>query len=208
MNILLAHGSPDTRHGERVRQLAGRVSEMLGEQVGTSFLSEKSLPEGARVLPLFLGGGKHVRVDAPQLIRASGCEMLPPLENQAARIAEMAFDLVTIETRRINALFVIYSFSGFEKLAAELYKQSKRCSKVALAALHTEPSIKAVLDFWQNEGMKQVTLQPMLLFEGRTLDMVQAEAEADQAQSPQITLGPVLAKHEAMPTLIADCLRR
>jgi sirohydrochlorin ferrochelatase len=206
MNILLAHGSPDTRHGEQVRVLAGKASEILGEQVGTSFLSEKSLPEGARVLPLFLGAGKHVLVDAPQLIHASGCEMLPPLENQAAKIAEMAFDLVTGETRRVNALFVIYSFSGFEKLAAELYKQSKRCSKVAIAALHASPSIKAVLEHWQEEDMKQVTLQPMLLFEGRTLDMVQAMA--DQAKSPQITFGPVLAAHEAMPVLIADCLRR
>ena len=101
MNILLAHGSPDSRHGEQVRALAGKASEILGEQVGTSFLSEKSLPEGARVLPLFLGGGKHVLVDAPQLIHASGCEMLPPLENQAARIAEMAMDLVTGETSTV-----------------------------------------------------------------------------------------------------------
>ena len=204
MNILLAHGSPDTRHGEQVRVLADKASEILGEQIGTSFLSEKSLPKGARVLPLFLGAGKHVLVDAPQLIRASACEMLPPLENQAARIAEMAMDLVTIETRRVNALFVIYSFSGFEKLATELYKQSKRCSKVALASLHAEPSIKAVLDFWQEEGMKQVTLQPMLLFEGRTLDMVQGMA--DHA-ALDITRGPVLTAHEAMPALIADCLR-
>jgi len=205
-NILLAHGSPDTRHGEQVRQLASKTAEILGEQVGTSFLSEKSLPKGARVLPLFLGAGKHVLVDAPQLIRASGCEMLPPLENQAAQIAEMAMDLATAETRRVNTLFVIYSFSGFEKLATELYKQSKRCSKVALASLHAEPSIKAVLEHWQQEGLEQVTLQPMLLFEGRTLDMVQSIA--DQVESPQITLGPVLAKHEAMPGLIADCLRR
>jgi sirohydrochlorin ferrochelatase len=205
MNILLAHGSPDTRHGDQVRALAAKSSEILGEQVGTSFLSEKSLPKGARVLPLFLGAGRHVLVDAPRLIHASGCEMLPPLEHKAARIAEMAMDLVTIETRRVNALFVIYSFSGFEKLAAQLYKQSKRCSKVALASLHAEPSIKAVLDFWQDEGIKQIALQPMLLFEGRTLDMVQAMA--DHA-APQITPGPVLAAHEAMPALIADCLRR
>lgn len=204
MNILLAHGSPDTRHGEQVRALGGKVSELLGEQVGTSFLSEKSLPEGSRVLPLFLGAGMHVLVDAPQLIRASGCEMLPPLENQAEKIAEMAMDLATCDTRRVNALFVIYSFSGFEKLAAELYKQSKRCSKMALAALHAEPSIKAVLEHWQDEGIKQVMLQPMLLFEGRTLDMVQAMT--DHA-APHITLGPVLAAHEAMPALIADCLR-
>ncbi len=206
MNILLAHGSPDTRHGDQVRQLADKASEILGEQVGTSFLSKKSLPRGARVMPLFLGAGRHVRVNASQLIHASGCEMLPPLENQAARIVEMAYDLVTVETRRVNALFVIYSFSGFEKLATELYKQSKRCSKVAIAALHAEPSIKAVLEFWQQDNMKQLTLQPILLFEGRTLDKVLDSV--DQTKSPQITLGPVLAAHEAMPALIADCLRR
>jgi sirohydrochlorin ferrochelatase len=205
MNILLAHGSPDTRHGEQVRDLAARTGEILGEQIGTSFLSDKSLPSGSRVLPLFLGAGRHVRVDAPQLIHDSGCQMLPPMENHSARIAEMAYDLVTRETKRVNALFVIYSFSGFEKLATELYKQSKRCSKVALAALHNEPSTKAVLEFWQHEGMKELTLQPMLMFEGRTLDMVRSSAES--ADQIQITFGPVLAEHEAMPVLIADCFR-
>jgi sirohydrochlorin ferrochelatase len=118
----------------------------------------------------------------------------------------MAFDLVTGDTRRVNALFAIYRFSGFESLTTELYKQSKRCSKVALAALHASPSIEAVLKHWQAEGTRQVTLQPMLLFEGHTLDMVRARA--DHAKSPQIKYGPVLAEHKAMPALIADCLKR
>jgi sirohydrochlorin ferrochelatase len=206
MNILLAHGSPDSRHGEQVRKMADKVANILGEQVGASFLNEKSLPEGARVLPLFLGDGQHVLVDTPEFIGASGCEMLPPLANQAARIAEMAFDLVAEESRRVNTLFAIYRFSGFERLTTELYKQSKRCSKVALAALHASPSIEAVLEHWQTEDIKQVALQPMLLFEGHTLDMVRIRV--DYAKSPRIKYGPVLAKHEAMPVLIADCLKK
>jgi sirohydrochlorin ferrochelatase len=76
VNILLAHGSPDSRHGEQVRQMADKVADLLGEQVGVSFLNEKSLPQGARVMPLFLGDGQHVLVDTPEFIGASGCEML------------------------------------------------------------------------------------------------------------------------------------
>jgi hypothetical protein len=64
-----------------VEKLAGKVSTLLDEEIGTAFLGDDSLPKGATVLPLFLGEGKHVREDIPKLVATSGwhyCRHLLP----------------------------------------------------------------------------------------------------------------------------------
>jgi len=203
MNILLAHGSSDARHGCEVQELAEKVCVLLGEGVGAAFLSDDILPKGARVLPLFLGQGKHVREDVPALIAASGCRLLPPLDHHADTIADMAVGQMTKETRRINALFVLYRFAGFEKLAAALYGRMKICSKHALASLHSEPSVNTVLQHWQQEDVKVISLQPMLLFEGRSMDRMRAMTEAFD-----ISIAPVLSEYDGFAALIADQFRQ
>ncbi|MDQ7000345.1 MAG: CbiX/SirB N-terminal domain-containing protein [Mariprofundus sp.] len=202
MKILLAHGSSDSRHGEQVKTLACKVSDLLGEEIGTAFLDDHALPEDATVLPLFLGQGKHVREDIPALIAASGCRLLPPLDHYADTIADMAVGHMTKETRRINALFVLYRFAGFEKLAAALYGRMKICSKHALASLHSEPSVNTVLQHWQQEDVKVISLQPMLLFEGKSMDRLRAMTEPFE-----ISVAPVLSEHDGFAAWIADCLR-
>jgi len=202
MNILLAHGSSDASYAEQLDMLANKVSGLLGESVGVSFLDGCRLPGGARVLPLLLGEGKHVREDLPKLAAISDCTLLPPLGSHAQAIAGFAYDLATQETRRINALFALYRFRGFEALTAALTAQNKRCSLVALASLHSQPSVQAVLQHWQEQGIGPITLQAMLLFEGRTLDRLRAIATGFKT-----TIAPVLSKHEAFATLVADCLK-
>jgi len=202
MKILLAHGSSDSRHGEQVKTLACKVSGLLGEEIGTTFLDDHALPEDATVLPLFLGQGKHVREDIPALIAASGCRLLPALDHYADTIADMAVGHMTKETRRINALFVLYRFAGFEKLAAALYGRMKICSKHALASLHSEPSVTTVLQHWQQEDVKVISLQPMLLFEGKSMDRLRAMTEPFE-----ISVAPVLSEHDGFAAWIADCLR-
>lgn len=128
MKTLLAHGSSGSAHREQVHLFAEKVSKLLGEKVGVAFLFDHKLPERARVLPLFLGEGKHVVEDIPQLAAQSNCTLLPSLASQSDIIADMALDLLTRETRRINAMFVLYGFAGFEKLAAALYGKMKICS--------------------------------------------------------------------------------
>jgi len=202
MKILLAHGSTDSRHGEQMKALARTVSELLGEDVGAAFLGDDQLPKGATVLPLFLGEGKHVREDVPALVAASDCVLLPNLAASADTIAALALNEVTRETRRINALFVLYRFGGFEKLAAALYGRVKSCSKHALASLHSEPSLMAVLEHWQQEGVKPVALQPMLLFEGKSMDRLRS-----MTAPFDVNINPVLSEYDDFPALVAQCFR-
>ena len=204
-NILLAHGSPDARHGDQVRQLAERASGLLGDEIGVAFLSDTALPAGARVLPLFLGIGQHMRLDVPRLVEASGCKLLPPLADQADRLADIAMELVNGDKGKANALFAVYRFFGFEDLVAALYGQAKKCAKMAIASMHGEPSIASVLELWQQEGVEDVVVQPMLLFDGFTCDKVHLAAGRASGLTPRF--GRVLAEHEAMPALIADCLK-
>ncbi|MFQ5519431.1 MAG: sirohydrochlorin chelatase [Mariprofundus sp.] len=203
MNILLAHGSSDSSHNTQVGTLADTVSALLGEEVGFAFLSDHKLPEGARVLPLFLGEGQHVSKDIPKLAAKSDCVLLPALAHHADAIADMAVDMLTRETRRINAMCVLYRFAGFEKLSAALYARVKVCSKHALASLHSEPSVNAVLQHWQQQGIDNISLQPMLLFEGHSLARLQGMIKDTKMQ---ISSGPVLCEHEDFPALVAKCL--
>jgi len=200
MNYLLAHGSSAAIHAGQVQTLATEVADILGETVSVSFLTDNALPKGATVLPLFLGQGKHVCEDIPKLIAASDCTLLPPLDAHADAIAEMAVDQITKETRRINAMFVLYRFVGFEKLAAALYGRVKRCSKHALASLHGEPSVKTVLELWQQESVNPISLQPMLLFEGKSMDRLRG-----MTKPFNINIAPVLPEYDGFSELVAQC---
>jgi len=204
MNILLAHGSSDARHACEVRELAEKVSVLLGKEVGAAFLSDDTLPKGARVLPLFLGHGQHGSVDAPALAEKSGAILLPSLAAHADAVAELAYNRVTEETRRIKVLFGLYRFSGFEALYAALHARNKRCTLVAHGALHAEPSVASVLDLWRNDGVAPIKLQPMLLFSGKSLAEMTAEAGED------IDIMPVLSQVPGFPEIIAsklECLK-
>jgi len=204
MKILLAHGSTASCHGEQLNILADNVSALLGEEVGTAFLDDDALPIGSVVLPLFLGEGKHLHVDVPKLAAASDCTLLPPLAHHAEAIASLAVAALTEQTRRINAMFVVYRFGGFEQLLAALYAQAKACSKHAMAALHSEPGIEAVLNHWQQEGVKSLSLQPMLLFEGHSLAKLQSMVKESDIE---ISIAPPLSELDAFPLLIADIFR-
>ncbi|WP_431276444.1 sirohydrochlorin chelatase [Variovorax ureilyticus] len=80
--VLFAHGSRDDRWRAPVEAVAHRVAELDPQaKVSCAYLelvqpdllnaAEALIREGARtirVLPLFLGMGKHVREDLPQLL--------------------------------------------------------------------------------------------------------------------------------------------
>jgi len=198
MFVLLAHGSSDVRHGDAVRKLAEDVSTHLGEEVGTVFLSDEYLPEGAHVLPLFLGEGKHGTEDAPLLAEKSGAQLLPSLAAHADRIAELAYNRVTTQGRRVSALFGLYRYAGFEALYAALHAQNKRCTLVAHGALHGEPTVASTLALWRADGIAPIKLQPMLLFDGKSMDEMAAMAGED------VEILPVLSKGEGFAELIAS----
>jgi len=203
MKTLLSHGSSDHRHREQLKALANKVSALLDEKVAIAFLNDGDLPARSTVLPLFLGAGKHVCEDIPRLAAISDCTLLPPLDNHADAIAKIAIDQAIKNTRRINALFVLYRFAGFEHLAAALYAKMKPCSKHALASLHAEPAISSVLQHWHGEGVESICLQPMLLFEGKSMDRLRA-----MTQPFDVSIAPVLSGHDGFAELVADCFRK
>ncbi|TLS77686.1 hypothetical protein FE236_02825 [Mariprofundus erugo] len=205
MKTLLAHGSSDSAHGAQVEALAKHVSNLIGEEVRAAFLSDERLPAGSVVLPLFLGAGKHLSEDVPTLVAASGATLLPSLNEYAEQLVTMACNQLTRESTRIHALFAIYRYSGFEPLVAAIHSANSRCSLVATASLHSEPSLTSVLNRWQSDGVGPITVQPMLLFGGHTLGRLQAMIE--DASATDVLLAPVLSECDGFAALIAGCLK-
>ena len=202
MKVLLTHGSSDVRHAREVRALAARVSERLGEEVGCAFLSDERLPKGAHVLPLFLGHGRHEAEDAPALAERSGAHVLPSLAVHADAIADLAYDRATANGRRVNAMFGLYRFVGFEALYAALHERNRRCSLVAHGALHAEPSVASVISLWREDGVTPIRLQPMLLFEGNSMEDMAAMAEGEDVE-----ILPPLARGDDFVELVASLLK-
>ncbi len=202
MKILLAHGSSDARHAEQVRRLAANVSEKLGEQVGCAFLSDETLPRGARVLPLFLGHGRHEMVDAPALVERSGAVLLPSLAHHADAIAALACDRVMQQRRPDNALFGIYRYDGFEAVTSALTRLHPDGARIVVGALHGEPSIHDRIIRWRQGNGGLIILQPMLLFDGNSMDEM-----AEQVSTAEVETLPVLSQGDDFAELIALLLK-
>ena len=203
MNILLAHGSPDARHRAQAEDLAACVAVKLGDAVQAAFLDDADIPHGARVLPLFLGAGKHARDDAARFAARFDATLLPPLGEAAVRLAEFGVSMAaSLLAPREPAVFAYYRFQGFEQLVAEVYGQRKRLPKMSMAALHGAPACADMLRFWMGQGVQHMAVQPMLLFAGRSLaDMT------DAIGVWPVSIGRPLAEHADMPDFVADCLR-
>ncbi|ATX82837.1 Sirohydrochlorin ferrochelatase [Mariprofundus ferrinatatus] len=189
MRVLLAHGSSDAMHASKVTELAAEVSGLLNDEVSASYLSDKKLPDGAEVLPLFLGAGIHVTKDAPQLAAAANCRLLPALGARTAAIAKL------IDNNPVkNSIFLLYQRNGFENLFNAFE------TKGSIAFLHDEPSLSAVL---QQMHTSRVTVQPLLLFPGRSLARVRRMI--NDSPIPDAGLAPVLCELNGFAELVADC---
>jgi sirohydrochlorin ferrochelatase len=205
MNILLAHGSPDSRHREQAAELAARASAVLGDEVRPVFLDDTDVPRGARVLPLFLGEGRHAGADAEAFSQRFAGTLLPPLADVAGQLSEMAVSMAAgLVGQREPAIFVFYRFRRFERLVAEVYAQRKRLPKMSMASLHGKPGSADMVRFWEGQGVKRLAVQPMLLFGGQSLDAMSA---GFGSSTLQIICGEPLASHEDMPQLVADHFR-
>jgi sirohydrochlorin ferrochelatase len=205
MNILLAHGSPDPKHRAQAEALAARVAVELGDAVRAAFLDDADIPRSARVLPLFLGEGRHAIDDAARFAARFDASLLPPLASVSAQLADLGVSMAeSLATPREPAIFAYYRFRNFERLVAGVYARRKRLPKMSMAALHGAPDCTDVLRFWTGQGVKRVAVQPMLLFAGRSLQRL---ADAAGAGELPVVLGQPLAEHAGMPALVADCLR-
>lgn len=205
MNVLLAHGSSDSRHATQAQQLADRAAEELGDAIELRFLDSKTMPDTAYVLPLLMGEGWHARVDLKKLAEASSCKMLPSLSSRAVPIACMASDLVkTTLPGDANAIFAVYHLEGFETMTDALNGLKARFERLSVVEMHKSPNVAEALAQWQTEGVENMVVQPMALFEGRTMESVRQTISKSETGA---LVGPVLSSHIAFPAFIADCFR-
>jgi len=205
LNILLAHGSSDSRHAAEAERLAKSASQALGEAIELRFLNSESLPDGAKVLPLLLGEGWHAQVDIKRLSEASDCTMLPSLSSRAVPVACMASDLAKETTSgNQNTIFALYHLNGFEAIARALEGLKSRFEHMAVVEMYKSPNVAEQLAQWHEEGMQEIVVQPLALFEGRTMENVRRTVEESKSAA---SIGPVLSSHTAFPAFIADCFR-
>ena len=189
--------------------LAENAAAILGAPIELHFLSSEKLPDGAKVLPLLLGEGWHARNDIVRLGEASACSMLPPLSSHAVPIACMAGDLAKEALAGKahaggSAIFAVYHHKGFEPVAAALRGLSARFENIEVIEIYGDPDISRTLQDWQQREFDSIVVQPLALFEGRTMTHVRkVVAESSVAAS----VGPVLSSHAAFAGFIADCFR-
>ena len=205
MNILLAHGSSDSRHAAQAQLLAEKAGEELGAAIELRFLNSEKMPEGARVLPLLLGEGWHARNDLVRLSEASSCTMLPSLASRPIPVACMASDLAREAiSGKSSAVFAVYHLEGFEAIARALNGLKARFDQMSVVEIHASPNVAEQLERWKAEGIGDTVVQPMALFEGRTMESVRRTVEQSDTGT---VVGPVLSSHMAFPGFIADCFR-
>lgn len=205
MNILLVHGSPDPRHREQAELLATRVAVELGDEVRAACLDDVQIPDGARVLPLFLGEGRHAGEDSARFAERCGGTLLPPLSQAAEQLADLGVSMAASKlASREPVIFAFYRFQGFERLLSAIYAQRKRLTRMGMASLHGVPDCMDMVCFWQDEGVQSIVIQPMLLFAGRSLDAAMAVVASAQTE---LVWGEPLTIHPDMPQLIAGRFR-
>jgi len=205
LNILLAHGSSDSRHAAQARALAEQAAAELGEPIELRFLNSESLPDGARVLPLLLGEGWHAKKDLTRLAVASSCTMLPSLSAHPVPVACMAADLAREAVNGDqNAIFALYHLNGFETIAKALEGLKPRFERLAVVEMYGSDNVAGQLTKWHDEGVGNLVVQPMALFEGRTMEHVRRSVSESGVEA---VIGPVLTGHTAFPAFIADCFR-
>lgn len=204
MNLLLSHGSPDEAHHKALESLAGDVSGILGETVGTAFLGN-ALPDGARVLPMFLTRGRHLGNDVPAMIQAAGARLLTGPADHPADMALMALELAVAARRKQRAvMFALYRLGGAQALMAELYEGSRKFGLPAIAGLYGQCDAASVLRLWREEGVKEALLQPVLLFPGHSLESLHKIADASGIH---VAIGHALCEHPRFPAWLAERFR-
>jgi hypothetical protein len=204
LNYLLSHGSPDGVHLKAVESLAHQVTSCLGERVQAGFLGH-ALPDGARVLPLFLTRGRHLKKDVPALISASGATLVAGPADFPMDVARMAMDMAVAERGKQRAvMFALYRLMGARALMADLYTLSRKFPLPAIAGVHGQCDVESVLHLWSGEGISQALIQPVLLFPGESLGRLEACASGREMD---ILVGRPLSEHADFPAWLAGRFR-
>jgi sirohydrochlorin ferrochelatase len=218
--LLVAHGTRKPEGVAMVHRLAGRVSQHLGRRVHVAFVDVlgptphevlRELPpdRAVAVVPAFLAGGYHVRVDLPAHVAASGhraVAVTDPLGPCHRTVQVLAQRLVECGWRPGDSTVLAAAGTSDPDAQSDLRRTAATLSaligdRVELAYAATgSPTVPAAVTALRRRGARRVVLASYLLADGLFQERLRVSG-ADLVADP-------LGDHPAMARLIADRFRR
>ena len=228
--LLVSHGSRDPRPEVAMQQLAGLVSEQMGNskhQVGIAALELQPQPlhqqiqkfatsvdevDCLQVVPLFLLPGVHVMTDIPEQItlakQALGENMMinlhPHLGSHPGLITLLSEQMATMKAE--TTILLAHgsrrpgSLEPIETLAAKL--------GAVTAYWAVAPSLESRIKDLVAAGKREVTILPYFLFTGGITDAIAQSIEKLKLQFPAVTfqLAEPLGASAELAEIIGDLI--
>ncbi len=218
--LLVAHGTRKPEGVTMVGDLAARVSGVLDRQVHVAFvdvlgptprevLSALPADRPVTVVPAFLAGGYHVRVDLPAHVAASGhraVTVTAALGPCPSTVQVMAQRLVECGWRTGDSVVMAAAGTSDPHAQSDLRRTAALTSaligdrvELAYAATGT-PRVRDAVTELRRRGARRVAVASYLLADGLFQDRLR-DSGADLVADP-------LGSHPAMVRLIAKRFRR
>jgi sirohydrochlorin ferrochelatase len=218
--LLVAHGTRKPEGVTMVGDLAARVSGVLDRQVHAAFvdvlgptprevLSALPADRPVTVVPAFLAGGYHVRVDLPAHVAASGhraVTVTAALGPCPSTVQVMAQRLVECGWRTGDSVVMAAAGTSDPHAQSDLRRTAALTSaligdrvELAYAATGT-PRVRDAVTELRRRGARRVAVASYLLADGLFQDRLR-DSGADLVADP-------LGSHPAMVRLIAKRFRR
>jgi sirohydrochlorin ferrochelatase len=218
--LLVAHGTRKPAGVTMIGDLAERVAGLLGRQVHVAFVDVlgptpadvlSALPPNrpVTVVPAFLAGGYHVRVDLPAHVAASGhpaVTVTAPLGPCPSTVQVMAQRLIECGWRPGDSVVMAAAGTSDPHAQSDLRHTATLMSaligdrvEIAYAATGTPRVHDAVAEL-RGRGSPRVAVASYLLADGLFQDRL-CDSGADLVADP-------LGRHPAMVRLIANRFKR
>jgi sirohydrochlorin ferrochelatase len=217
--LLVAHGTRKADGVATIADLAERVGGLLGQRVRTAFVDVlgptpadvlSELPDGpAVVVPAFLAGGHHVRVDIPAFVAASGhpdvtvTAALGPSPNVVRVLTDR---LVQSGWGHHDSVILAAAGTNDPRARVDLRATAALLSaaiggRAELAYAATgEPSVSDAVAAMRGHGARRIVVASYLLADGLFQDRLR-HSGADVVTAP-------LGTHPGVARLIASRFRR
>jgi sirohydrochlorin ferrochelatase len=218
--LLVAHGTRKARGVAMIKELAERVSMLLDREVEVAFVDVlgptpadllRTLPADrpVTVVPAFLAGGYHVRVDLPAHVAASGhraVTVTPPLGPCPGTVQIVTQRLVECGWRPGDSVLLAAAGTSDAHAQSDLRRTAALLSaaigeRVELAYAATgEPRVGDAVATLRERDARRVVVASYLLSDGLFQDRLRASG-ADLVSEP-------LGTHSGTAHLVANRFRR
>lgn len=218
--VLTAHGTRKAGGVAMITDLADRVGAMLGRTVQVSFvdvlgptpsevLADLPADRPAVLVPAFLAGGYHVRVDVPAQVAASAhpaVTVTAPLGPCHGTVRVLADRLIESGWRPGDCVILAAAGSSDRGAQSDLRHTAALLSavtgdRVELAYVATGgPSVAAAVAAQRRRGNRRIAVASYLLADGLFQDRLR-DSGADLVSEP-------LGRHPGITRLLANRFRR